>query len=146
MVWVVYPLFIKSSELRNAASVKCFIAVFVWIVTKSIHIELVSGLSFNDFILTLKQFKSTTRHFPFFHTSKQCKYCSKLSLFLWNPIHSTSKSTMERYMRNSYERPQTLYVLSQIEALMNFRTLCVLYTDLTDLICLTPGLFCNSHK
>lgn len=50
------PLLIKQSKLRRAALTKCYIALFVCMVTKAIHIELVSSLSSESFLLTLKRF------------------------------------------------------------------------------------------
>ncbi|XP_072403248.1 uncharacterized protein [Diabrotica undecimpunctata] len=52
------PFFIKSSRLRKAPVTKCYIAIFVCMVTRAVHIELVSGLSTEAFILTLKRFIS----------------------------------------------------------------------------------------
>ena len=52
------PLFIKSSRLRRAPVTKAYIALFVCMVTKAVHIELVTSLTTNAFLLTLKRFIS----------------------------------------------------------------------------------------
>ncbi|XP_072375490.1 uncharacterized protein [Diabrotica undecimpunctata] len=52
------PFQIKSSKLRRAPICKAYIAVFVCLVTKAVHIELVSSLSTEAFLLTLKRFIS----------------------------------------------------------------------------------------
>lgn len=52
------PLLVKSSSLRQAKLLKCYFAVFVCMVTKATHIEIVSDLSTNAFICTLKRFIS----------------------------------------------------------------------------------------
>ena len=50
------PFLIKSSRLRKAPLTKCYISVFVCMVTKAVHIELVSSLSTEAFIACLKRF------------------------------------------------------------------------------------------
>lgn len=52
------PFFIKSSRLRKAPLIKAYIAMFVCMSTKAVHIELVIDLSTAGFILTLKRFIS----------------------------------------------------------------------------------------
>lgn len=52
------PYLLKASNLRRAPLIKCYIAIFVCMATKAVHIELVTGLSTNDFIKTLKRFIS----------------------------------------------------------------------------------------
>ncbi|XP_072400337.1 uncharacterized protein [Diabrotica undecimpunctata] len=52
------PFQIKSSKLRRAPICKAYIAVFVCLVTKAVHIELVSSLSTEAFLLTVKRFIS----------------------------------------------------------------------------------------
>ncbi|XP_072392418.1 uncharacterized protein [Diabrotica undecimpunctata] len=49
---------IKTSTLRKASLVKCYMAVFVCTVTKAVHLELVSDLSTEAYIMALKRFVS----------------------------------------------------------------------------------------
>jgi len=49
------PLFYRSAS-RKSAPVKCYVAVFVCLATKAIHLELVADLSSDAFISTLKRF------------------------------------------------------------------------------------------
>ncbi|XP_050312220.1 uncharacterized protein LOC126747541 [Anthonomus grandis grandis] len=50
------PIMIKESRLRKARVTKAYIAPFVCMATKAIHIELVTSLGTEDFILALKRF------------------------------------------------------------------------------------------
>lgn len=50
------PFHIKSSPLRNAKSLKCYLCLFVCFVTKAVHLEVVSDLSTEAFLNTLKRF------------------------------------------------------------------------------------------
>ena len=52
------PFMIKSSRLRRAPLVKAYISLFVCMVTKAVHIETVTSLSTDAFIMTLKRFIS----------------------------------------------------------------------------------------
>lgn len=50
------PFLIKTSRLRKAPITKAYIAIFVCMATKATHIEVVSGLSTESFLMTLKRF------------------------------------------------------------------------------------------
>ncbi|XP_066145923.1 uncharacterized protein [Euwallacea fornicatus] len=52
------PFLLKTSNLRKTPITKAYIVVFVCMVTKAVHIELVSGLSTKHLIMTLKRFIS----------------------------------------------------------------------------------------
>lgn len=52
------PFMIRSSYMRKASCVKAYVAIFVCMVTKAIHIELVTYLSTENFILTFNRFIS----------------------------------------------------------------------------------------
>lgn len=52
------PLWIKEGRRRNARSVKCYLAIFVCMVIKAVHIEVVSDLSTPAFIAALHRFIS----------------------------------------------------------------------------------------
>lgn len=49
------PLFYKPNS-KKAAPIKCYVAVFVCLVTKAVHVELIADLSTPAFISTLKRF------------------------------------------------------------------------------------------
>jgi len=50
------PIHIKSAQHRNAKIIKAYIAIFVCLCTKAIHIELVSDLTTEAFMNALKRF------------------------------------------------------------------------------------------
>lgn len=56
------PILIKESKLRKARTFKSYIALFVCMVTKAIHLELVTSLSSDAFLSTLKRFIARRGH------------------------------------------------------------------------------------
>lgn len=52
------PFLVKTSQLRNARSVKAYLCVFVCLASKAVHLELVSALSTEAFLATLGRFVS----------------------------------------------------------------------------------------
>lgn len=52
------PLYIKSSNLRNAKIEKCYLCVFVCLATKAVHLEIVSSLSVEAFVACFTRFVS----------------------------------------------------------------------------------------
>lgn len=52
------PFLIKSSTLKKAPIIKCYMALFICLGTKAVHLELVSDLSADAFLACLKRFVS----------------------------------------------------------------------------------------
>lgn len=50
------PIFIRSGLRRNSTKVKCYVAVFVCMATKAIHLEVVSDMSTDAFLNAFKRF------------------------------------------------------------------------------------------
>lgn len=66
------PILIKDRKLRGAKLIKSYVCLFVCLVTKAIHIELVTDLSTHAFIAVLKRFISR-RGKPFMISSDNAK-------------------------------------------------------------------------
>lgn len=52
------PFLIRSSRLKKAPTQRCYMAMFVCFCTKAVHIELVSSLSTEAFVLSFRRFIS----------------------------------------------------------------------------------------
>lgn len=52
------PFLIKEGKRRNASSVKCYLSIFVCMVVKAVHIEVVSDLSTATFLAAFQRFVS----------------------------------------------------------------------------------------
>lgn len=50
------PVMVKTSKIRNSISLPAYLALFICLSTKSVHIEVVSSLTTADFILALTRF------------------------------------------------------------------------------------------
>ncbi|KYQ47217.1 hypothetical protein ALC60_13774, partial [Trachymyrmex zeteki] len=50
------PCYYKKGTRRNAKQIKCYIAVFICLATKAIHLELATGLSSEAFLNVFKRF------------------------------------------------------------------------------------------
>lgn len=44
------PMYYKEEQRKNSRSIKCFIAIFVYFTTKTLHIELVGNLNTEAFL------------------------------------------------------------------------------------------------
>ena len=52
------PFYIKERRRRNRAKIKVYVAVFVCLVVKAVHLELVSDMTTETFIAALRRFIS----------------------------------------------------------------------------------------
>ncbi|XP_008178496.1 uncharacterized protein LOC103307865 [Acyrthosiphon pisum] len=50
------PLLVKESKRRNARSTKCYVAIFICMAVKAVHIEVVSDLTTPAFLASLQRF------------------------------------------------------------------------------------------
>lgn len=52
------PILLKSSKLKKASTIKSYIALFICMSTKALHVELVTNLTTEDFLSALRRFIS----------------------------------------------------------------------------------------
>lgn len=90
------PFLIKASSLRKSPQMKVYIAVFVCMVTKAIHIEVVTGLSTDLFLLTLKRFTSRRGNPKIIFSDNATNFCGarnhlrELYIFFQNQENSST--------------------------------------------------------
>ncbi|XP_031634739.1 uncharacterized protein LOC116348029 [Contarinia nasturtii] len=155
------PIGIKNSGKRNANCVKGYICVFVCMVSKAAHLELVGDLSTQKFILALRRFISR-RGIPsdIYCDRAESSVTSEIAnifaadgiTFNFNPPSAPSwggqwesfvKLTKHHLRRMStptkFTWEEMSSLLCQIEACLNSRPLSALTTDSNDLDPLTAG-------
>ncbi|XP_044765410.1 uncharacterized protein LOC123321740 [Coccinella septempunctata] len=129
------PFVIKSSNLRKAPLVKAYIAVFVCMSTKAVHLEMV----FKNGKLqeSIKEFAS--------QNEIEFKFIPPRSPHwggVWEAAVKSTKHHLKRLIGEAHFTFEEFYtVLVQIESILNSRPLCPLSNDSNDVQILTPGHF-----
>ncbi|XP_055633586.1 uncharacterized protein LOC129773936 [Toxorhynchites rutilus septentrionalis] len=157
----------KFRKLRKSPPTKCYVATFVCLVTKAIHIELVYDLSTAAFIAALHRFIArrgkphvihcdNTRNFkgaqheaavvnPCANDGIEFKFIPPRSPNfggLWEAAVKSFKKHFRSTVGNSIlSQDEFVTLLSRIEACLNSRPLTPLTADPNDLEVLTPGHF-----
>lgn len=167
------PISIKAKAGRGIRSYKAYIALFVCMATKAIHLELVNSLSSEDFIAALKRFVAR-------RGTVQCLYSDNGTNFvgafrklkrifemmrgqqiewkfnppsaphfggLWEAGVKSVKFHLKRILGHSiFTAEEMNTVLCQIESCLNSRPLCPLTDDIEDLDVLTPNHFLTGQN
>ncbi|XP_070144177.1 uncharacterized protein [Drosophila kikkawai] len=144
---------LKAARLRGTSFYKGYIAVFICLVTKAVHLEAVTGLTTEHFLLALDRFIGRRgmaavglrqAHSP----KARCAAChfnppqSNNFGGLWEANVKSVKHHLKRVIANRRITYEELYtVLVSIEACLNSRPLCPLTADADDLEVLTPAHF-----
>ncbi|XP_070142343.1 uncharacterized protein [Drosophila kikkawai] len=135
---------LKAARLRGTSFYKGYIAVFICLATKAVHLEAVTGLTTEHFLLALDRFTGRRgmaagglreAHSP----KARCAACQR---GLWEANVKSVKHHLKRVIaerRLTYEELST--VLISIEACLNSRPLCPFTADADDLEVLTPAHF-----
>ncbi|KAJ2948182.1 hypothetical protein O0L34_g9990 [Tuta absoluta] len=165
------PFMIVNKKGRGAKLLKCYLCVFVCFKTKAVHLELVSDLTTEAFILALRRFLSR-RGKPreifcdngtnFVGANRAiCEVTAVTDIaseegikFKFSPVYTphfgglyeaavkSAKFHMKRVLGDTHLTFEELATLfSQIEAILNSRPLIPMSPDPNDLCPLTPGHF-----
>lgn len=145
------PIQIKSKEGRGVRSFKAYIAVFICLATKAIHLELVNSLTSDSFIAVLKRFAARrgtvttlysdngTNFVGAFRKLKRImKSLRNINLEwkfippsaphfggLWEAGVKSVKFHLKRVLGNSiFTNEEMSTILAQIETVLNSRPLC----------------------
>ncbi|GJQ67171.1 hypothetical protein Trydic_g8083 [Trypoxylus dichotomus] len=135
------PLLIRDGIRKRAAKAKIYIyiAIFICMAVKAVHIEVVKGSDSDSFIGALRRFigrKNMPRGI-WSHNVKASNFGG-----IWEAAMKSFKYHFKRVVGNSLLRYEELHTISvQIESILNSRPLTPMSEGVRDLSVLTPGNF-----
>ncbi|XP_037932511.1 uncharacterized protein LOC119667293 [Teleopsis dalmanni] len=164
------PLYIKCSQFRGIKTHKAYIAIFVCLATKAIHIELTSDLTSQGFLAALKRMISRRGSVHHIYSDNGTNFTGANNILqkiqienhlaetgirwhfippgsppfggLWESGVKSIKYHLARIIGDQKLTYEELStVLIQIECCLNSRPLCPLTDNIEDLNALTPGHF-----
>ncbi|KAH0821290.1 hypothetical protein GEV33_001501 [Tenebrio molitor] len=154
------PILIKESTDRGKRNVKAYVSIFICLVTKAVHLELVGNLTTESFLGALHRLiarRGHVRHLysdngsnftgaanqkaqKFFRISVRCKLTKRNTEFHFIPARSPHMGGLIIGLATpTFEEMYTL--LTRIEAILNSRPFTSISNDPNDLEPLTPGRF-----
>ncbi|XP_011858972.1 PREDICTED: uncharacterized protein LOC105556485 [Vollenhovia emeryi] len=148
------PFFVKERKFRNRNKIKIYVSVFICLVTKAIHLEVVSDLTTEAFLAALKRFfsrrgannKLTELHQCVERNLSQIQSQLTNGGITWKFIPPKSphfggiwESAVFGESLFTFEEFNTFII--EVEAVLNSRPLTAMSIDPNDLIALSPAHF-----
>ncbi|GFW36934.1 integrase catalytic domain-containing protein [Trichonephila clavipes] len=130
------PIITKPNLKRYRVTLKSYIAIFICFCTKATHFEVVSDLTTDSFLASLRRFVAR-RSKPATIWSDNATNFKGAKNVLDSLLKICQSDPVQKY--SAKEELTTL--VAQIEAVLNSRPLCPLSADPADLQPLTPGHF-----
>ncbi|GFV14015.1 integrase catalytic domain-containing protein [Trichonephila clavipes] len=143
------PFYIKYKGQRKSIYHKCYVAIFICFTTKAIHTEVVTELTTEAMIATIKQFFSrrgkstsicTDNATNFIGASRELQRLSPNFGGLWEAGVKSFKH--KRTVSDAHlTLEQFITITTEIESILNSRPLTPMSSDPNDFAVLAPGHF-----
>lgn len=169
------PITLRASKLRRCAIIKGYIAIFVCMATKAIHLEAVTDLTAEAFLAALRRFSARRGKIENIYSDNGTNFVKSNKILQkavvnnelldkqikWHFIPPASPhfgglweagvKSVKQHLRKTIGDTKLTYeelatLLCQVESVLNSRPLCQMNMDPNDLDPLTPGHFLIGSK